>query len=269
MAVAAAGHRRVGGGAHRGPSHAFFDYLFSAVLVGITVAAISIVYVLWRERDALIEGVRPQQRQRRLYGALVGLLVILLLSVFAHRAGLRLPHPFGAGGKVHHTVTGPAAPHRHATRPAATEPTAHFRWLPAALVGAFFLALTGIAAYNAARRRVRREDELEAAEEIAAVLDTTIDDLRAELDPRRAIIAAYARMEHALGSFGLARHPAEAPLEYLARALAGLRASGASVRRLTDLFRLAKFSDHALGPADKEDAIAALVAVRAELRSEA
>ena len=37
---------------------------------------------------------------------------------------------------------------------------------------------------------------------------------------------------------------------------------------LTELFRVAKFSAHSLGPGDKEQAIDALVAVRDELRSE-
>ena len=50
---------------------------------------------------------------------------------------------------------------------------------------------------------------------LADVLEETIDDLRAEADPRRAVIAAYARMERALAAAGLPRSPAEAPDEYL------------------------------------------------------
>jgi hypothetical protein len=41
------------------------------------------------------------------------------------------------------------------------------------------------------------------------------------------------------------------------------------VRRLTELFRLAKFSAHPLADSDKERAIEALLAVRDELRAEA
>ena len=51
-------------------------------------------------------------------------------------------------------------------------------------------------------------------------------------------------MERALAAAGLPRRPAEAPLEYLERALVDLDATAASARRLTDLFRFAKFSDH-------------------------
>ena len=55
-------------------------------------------------------------------------------------------------------------------------------------------------------------------------------------------------------------------LEYLERVLVDLDATAASARRLTDLFRIAKFSDHPVDAQAKEDAIAALEAVRDELR---
>ena len=60
---------------------------------------------------------------------------------------------------------------------------------------------------------------------LADVLDETLDDLRAETDPRRAVIAAYARMERALAAYGLPRSPAEAPDEYLQRIFADLEVS--------------------------------------------
>ena len=46
-----------------------------------------------------------------------------------------------------------------------------------------------------------------------------------------------------------------------------LRASAASVTRLTDLFEWAKFSRHDVDHGMKDEAIAALVAVRDELRA--
>jgi hypothetical protein len=107
----------------------------------------------------------------------------------------------------------------------------------------------------------------EIAEELSHVLDDSLEDLRAEPDPRRAVIAAYARMERALAWFGLPRRAFEAPLEYLSRVLVELRASAESVRRLTSLFERAKFSTHEIGPTLKEDAIDALVTVRDELRA--
>ena len=102
---------------------------------------------------------------------------------------------------------------------------------------------------------------------LADVLDETIDDLRAEADPRRAVIAAYARMERALAAYGLPRHPSEAPDEYLQRIFADLDVSRRATSRLTALFSWAKFSGQDVAPEMKDEAIEALEAVRAELRA--
>ncbi len=132
------------------------------------------------------------------------------------------------------------------------------------------LALAAVAAWVwLRRRRLAARRPLRVGEELALALDDAIDDVRAETDPRRAVIKAYARMEAILGAHGLPRDPAEAPYEYLARALGELEASGPSVERLTDLFERAKFSLHEIDPAMREDAIEALAAVRDELRQAA
>ena len=55
-------------------------------------------------------------------------------------------------------------------------------------------------------------------------LDEAIDDLRRDPDPRRAVIAAYARMEQALTLYGCPRRPSEAPYEYLSRVARDLEA---------------------------------------------
>ena len=73
-------------------------------------------------------------------------------------------------------------------------------------------------------------------------------------------------MERALAAAGIARDAAEAPFEYLERALRGLDTSADAVHRLTDLFEWAKFSQHEPEPAMRDEAIDALVAVRDELR---
>ena len=96
-------------------------------------------------------------------------------------------------------------------------------------------------------------------------MDESLDDLRAEPDPRRAVIAAYARLERVLASHGLPRKRSEAPLEYLSRMLGELAVSASAARRLTDLFERAKFSQHAVGPEMKNEAIGALETVRDDL----
>jgi hypothetical protein len=68
-------------------------------------------------------------------------------------------------------------------------------------------------------------------------------------------------MERALAAHGRPRAPAEAPFEYFERSLVGF--DGA--RRLTDLFERAKFSHHEPAEAMRQEAIDALIALRADL----
>jgi hypothetical protein len=144
-----------------------------------------------------------------------------------------------------------------------------FAWLPVIVVVG--LAAAAVVAYVVAQRRSRRASRAEEtlAEELAVVLDDTLDDLRAESDPRRAVIAAYARMERVLAAHGIARRAAETPDEYLTRILRALAIDAEAVRRLTDLFSRAKFSQHAVDFGMKEEAIEALEHVRDELREAA
>lgn len=107
------------------------------------------------------------------------------------------------------------------------------------------------------------------ADELSEVLTETLDDLALERDPRRAVIRAYARMESVLGKHGLPRAPHEAPLEYLARVLRELNVRAEAAHALTELFERAKFSQHEIDVAMKEEAIAALVRVRDDLEAAA
>jgi hypothetical protein len=92
-----------------------------------------------------------------------------------------------------------------------------------------------------------------------------LEDLRREPDPRRAIVAAYARMLAVLGRLGVRRRAAEAPIEYLRRLLGALEGDPEPVRRLTDLFERAEFSRQPVTEAMRDEAIGALEAVRARL----
>jgi hypothetical protein len=119
------------------------------------------------------------------------------------------------------------------------------------------------------RRTLQRPWRERPQDTLATLLEESADDLRDEPDLRRAIVAAYARMERALASAGLPRHPSEAPFEYVERALRELDASAHAAHRLTTLFEWAKFSQHEPEPAMRDEAIGALLAVRDELRAPA
>lgn len=138
-------------------------------------------------------------------------------------------------------------------------------WLPAGIVFAGTLAALAVAGVLIMRRQPLPEPKAALAARLARIFDETLDDLRAEQDPRRAVIAAYARMERMLGHYGMERRPSEAPHEYVSRVLEQVVASGSSVRRLTRLYERARFSPHEIDPAMKADAISAVEAVRDEL----
>lgn len=145
---------------------------------------------------------------------------------------------------------------------------AQFDWVLVAVLGG--LTLGGIAVYAIRSRRVPAPAQpVDVAEELSDVLDDAIDDLRAEADPRRAVIAAYARMERVLGAHGLPRRSFEAPFEYLARVLLDLRVRPGGVQALTELFERAKFSRHEIDRSMKDSSIAALLSVREDLQAAA
>ena len=88
----------------------------------------------------------------------------------------------------------------------------------------------------------------------------------AELDDARAaIIACYLAMERSLADRGAVRAAADTPDELLARAVAAGVVRGAAAQRLTALFYEARFSNHPLGPGQRDAAKAALDELAAEL----
>jgi hypothetical protein len=143
-------------------------------------------------------------------------------------------------------------------------------WLPFVVVGsvvfAFGVAVVGTAVLTR-RRRNGLLPRAGAAAAVAGALGDMIAELRAERDPRRAVIRAYSGMERTLGARGLPRHAYEAPFEYLERILTSVQASAHSVGRLTNLFERARFSEHTIDSEMKDEAISALVALRSELEA--
>jgi hypothetical protein len=166
---------------------------------------------------------------------------------------IKLPSAIGKGGKDR---TG--APHSYP-----------FDWAPAIIILSIAAVASIFVAYLLFRDPPRRPPtRAEIADRLSALLDDSLDDLRGELDPRKAVIATYARMERTLAGFGFPRNAAEAPREYLSRVLRDLlEASADAVSKLTALFERAKFSPHEIDPGMKNDAIDALVEMRDELRA--
>lgn len=259
VALAASAAGPATGGGDRDIADPLATLLF--VLGGIWVAAVLVASPMLS--GLTLTGGEP--KPRRWHGSVLVGIAFLSIVIAAAVTVRKLRGGSGAEtGPVGPTGQAPTSPDATARVPL-IDP-ASIDWLVVGLV--FLAALVGFSILAAVlvRPRGRSLPELEARKQLERMLDETLDDLRRERDPRRAVIAAYARMERSLGGYGLPRRPAEAPLEYLGRVLAELAGSAAAARRLTRLFERAKFSEHAIDVKMKADAIDAVVAVRDELR---
>ena len=251
------------GGGGGGPTAPFFDYFFTTfVIISLIFVAVTVWGLL-----ALGPGRSTPRGRNHLVSYLLsvagGAAIAILLMHNAHFLQ-RFRELDEAANKQHQTGSGL----RKVTPPPSTVRGARIRWDEVAIIVALFAGATFFVVAGRSRKRLRPPSWRSSSRQAASVaLDESLDDLRNERDLRRAIIAAYARMEAALAGAGLARRPSEAPLEYLERALTSLDTSSAGVRRLTVLFEWAKFSQHDPEPAMRDEAIDALVAVRDELRA--
>jgi hypothetical protein len=267
VAVASHAHRP-GGGTTGSTAHApalLFDYVASAMLVLFPLGVIVVIWAMAQGRhQRLLAG---ETNWRRTLVSLGIMCALLAAAVYIHKR--RIGHDlFGGHPQQSQSNQGKAV---KPGKPPKNQPPARqaqFQWVSAVVVGSILIgiAAAGIFVYVRKRRGGDAWDQ-EAALAVALneVLADSLDDLRAERDPRRAVIRAYARMERTFAAYGVPRDDSEAPLQYMARALEHLSVSVYSVRRLTQLFSRAKFSPHEVDAGMKDEAIEALVGLRAEL----
>ena len=266
-AIAARSHRPFTGesGGDRDASSLFVDSVFTVA----AVLLVALVGVLVWTRLTVGKRAKPGEPPRFSLGAFLLYLVVITVAFFVLRHGLEKPRPVPEGEEN----ADPAFPQlpvpNTPTRPGEPTRGPQFMWPLAGGVAALIAAAVVTAVLVARRRREDGEGpSTEEIEALGAALDEALEDLRTEPDPRRAVVAAYARMERALTVFGLPRHPSEAPYEYLRRIGRELEAERA-VSSLTELFELAKFSSHPVDEPMRGRAVDALSAVRDEVRKAA
>lgn len=246
----------VGAGVRR----TFTDTLFYLLILYVIAIATLIVWALWPD-ERLPAG--PVQRRSLFQTMVVPLLFTLVLGLALALRVRTLPgrgsfNGFGA------SFFQPGAP-RPLTPLSGGADGGGLDWLALAIVAG--LAAAGASAFWN-RRRLRRR-VAPGGRALAASLEEAVADglqeLKDEADPRRAVIAAYSRMESALARGGFGRRAPEAPFEYLARVLAAAGLESGPATRLTDLFEVARFSEHPMTGPDRSSAVAALQAIRAEI----
>jgi hypothetical protein len=238
------------------------DSLINLLAIAYVIVLAGIVILLFRYRHRWQE---PQSRWLRNFVSVLALMAVITgIGYWAMRHGdlRRAAEEQAQRQQQQEQQQGRDGQRR--TRPVPAR-SVEFQWPLAVAVGG--LVLLGIVLVVVRRRRSPTEvaEEEGMHDGLARAVQTTIDDLRREPDPRRAVIAAYAHMEGTLASRGLARRGAETPLEYLARILRDLNVRDSAVRSLTSLFEYAKFSPHEIDEDMREEAISALMAVRDDL----
>jgi hypothetical protein len=103
---------------------------------------------------------------------------------------------------------------------------------------------------------------------LGVAVQDSLDDLRDLPDARLAILRCYDRFERLLAGAALGRPPWQTALEFMRTALAYSWLPREGVRELTSLFEAARFSQHALGPGERERAWQALMAIKTALEKE-
>lgn len=263
--VALASHaHRPGGGTGGGSAQTpklIFEYGATVMFILMPLGILTVLWVasLGRRQKLLQGGGSVGSQFRTIF--MFALFAIPVAFLIRHFVTLHAnPRQSGAGA--------PGVGNGSAKLRAEHAGNAPFHWVVALIVGSLLFTLVASIVAAIVWKRMRGDDwEREAALSVALdeVLADTLDDLRAEKDPRRAVIRAFARMEKTFAAHNVAREPSETPREYVERALDRLGVSSASVGQLTNLYERAKFSRLEIDETMKADAIDALAGLRAEL----
>jgi hypothetical protein len=264
VALVSRGHvAPAGNGAQdRGASQGLANAVFTLWILAMVAGGILLAYTLGVKRK---DKKKEEFRIKPLVSSLLFFAAVVIAMVFLYNnLGKKAPPP-----KVKPAVIGTkhlTKAQRKKLEQAKNPHSPAFQWEIAAGIFLVIFGLGVTALIASHRKRQKLVKEITVAKELLAMLDETLDDLRNETDPRKAVIAAYARMEKILAAHDLPRRPSEAPLEYMSRVLTELRVTEDAVTKLTALFERAKFSEHEIGPEAKEEAIDALVTLRDQLR---
>jgi hypothetical protein len=241
-------------------SRVIVDSLFYLTLVLEAAVLVLVVWAIWPD-DSSPTPVTRRSLWQTLVTPLAGLAFIGLVLLYRDRIQRALHGLQGTGGSGRASAANLSNP-----APAGINSHSGFDWLAFGIVA---LLVTAALAYVLYLRRRARRREIRQRRRVAAELEQVMSESLANLamdpDPRRAVIAAYARMERVLAAHGSPRNPAEAPIEYVRRLLGELDLRPAPLHGLTELYEQARFSTHEINVSMRAEAIDLLERIRADL----
>ena len=251
------------------------DWLVIGAVVAVSIASLTFIAIGlgWRRRRKNDDDGYEEHQEAEQIPILLKIAVILLaLAPGAMMAGAifwlsqssLLPAPAGSVGgsrfEEHQAIDD--AP----LRPASSVTTG--------LIGALALLAgtgsLGVVLWLCFGDRLRRHrDELASGSrvQLAMAIEDSLDELRAELNARAAIIKIYGNFERALATAKLPRRPAQTPLEFMRAVLIKWPMPLSPVRKLTELFELARFSHHPVGAKERDSAWQSLLEIRTALEA--
>jgi hypothetical protein len=144
----------------------------------------------------------------------------------------------------------------------------------AAVAVAYFLRRLAGSGSRFRRRRLPRRDNVKprniAAEVVAAVEAGLLELDETEIDPRRAVIACWVRLERAAAAAGTPRELGDTSTDLVLRLLGAHRLSEPVLTTFADLYRQARYAArHHVDETMRDQARAALTRLRGELTAEA
>lgn len=228
-------------------------YLLLAAALG---ALLVIVWALWPRPDDEALAL-PPRRRRSLPATMLAIALVLLAVWLRARYGHGLLPGLAPGRLGLPSLSGQRPPGPPA---GGAQPPLGIDWPALGLVLAVVIASAAGAWWLL--RAPRRRPRAALLTGLEAVVDDAIEEVLREGDPRRAVVAAWARLERVLTRHGLPRRPPEAPLEYAARARLELGIEVVSLDRLAELYEWARFSLNEVTPAMRQEALGGLLAVR-------
>lgn len=147
------------------------------------------------------------------------------------------------------------------------------------LVAVVLLAVFALRRRRARPGRSRLQEDLDDHFALVDPLEAVAGAIRADAPeqdvalregtPRNGIVEAWQRFETQAAAAGVPREDWETSTEFVRRLLASVRADAQAVADLAECYRLARFSDHVLGEAERQGAADALRRIRASLSGSA
>jgi hypothetical protein len=132
------------------------------------------------------------------------------------------------------------------------------------------LALLALWVLSEGRERAfaRPEQDTPQTRRVRRAVTAGLQELQQHTDPRQAIIACYAHMEHLLEDYGVPAYRHLTPQEYMRTALQGLDLPVDALGSLIELFEQARYSLHPLDDTTRKSAMTHLKTLKAHLEWE-